>query len=66
VSVLAALDCFASPRISAASPMSKAPSYHTADFFDPRRHYDISKFRRAAKANGQALEEAACPSACKG
>jgi hypothetical protein len=46
--------------------MSKAPSYHTADFFDPQRHYDISKFRRAAKADGQALEEPACPSACKG
>jgi hypothetical protein len=30
------------------------------------RLHDISKFRRAAKADGQALEEPACPSACKG
>jgi len=46
--------------------MSKALSYYTADFFDPRRHYDISKFRRTAKANGQGLEEPSCPSACNG
>jgi hypothetical protein len=30
------------------------------------RVHDISKFREAAKADGQALEELACPSACKG
>jgi hypothetical protein len=35
-------------------------------FCDRRRHYGDLKFRRAAKANRQVLEELACPSACKG